>query len=557
MSNTPWITNAILDDAAAIAKEAANKNILDKSLADNYSDYEDHPEPLQRFIADTFTTYRAQCVDDTAAASLDELEKDFQEPAAAAALLISIEALAETPDYKNKFPIFTNPDKKINSILQGNSVLLVAREEPAQAAADPNGTDTAATGSPEAAGTPGTGNTATGTAATPVYVAIPAAYTVSGNQSTGDYMQELNALGYKFRRNAITNRIEINGQEKTDGLESEIYLAMRDRGYRGRAIIADCINVLADSNEYNPIKDYLTSLHWDGTEVLDQFVTLLNPSDPIFAGIIFRKWMIGAVAKVMNHAQNSMLVLEGEQGSGKSYFARWLCPLPKYFKEAAIQPDNKDHEIAACSKWIWEVKELNSTTRRADQDALKGFLTSQEFNYRPAYARNDITRPAIVSYIGTVNNSSGFLIDVTGNRRFWTIGTGNINWDYATLYNVNDLWAEAFARWKRGESYTLTPDESKSLAETQEQYKVVNMTAEAMEKYFDIDTNKINDPLWSLPVIDVRDHLKLHGGLSETDVNARRIGDTAKELGIFVRKEKRNGKTITVYHGIRYKNTNP
>lgn len=154
MSNTPWITNAILDDAAAIAKEAANKNILDKSLADNYSDYEDHPEPLQRFIADTFTTYRAQCVDDTAAASLDELEKDFQEPAAAAALLISIEALAETPDYKNKFPIFTNPDKKINSILQGNSVLLVAREEPAQAAADPNGTGTAATGSPEAAAQP-------------------------------------------------------------------------------------------------------------------------------------------------------------------------------------------------------------------------------------------------------------------------------------------------------------------------------------------------------------------------------------------------------------------
>lgn len=390
-------------------------------------------------------------------------------------------------------------------------------------------------------------------AANPGYIPVPPAYVITGEKTTGDYMDQLYGLGYNFRLNNVTNRIEVNGEDKSDSIESEIYLAMRDKGYKGRAIIQDCINVVAKQNEYHPIRNYLTSLTWDGTEVLDPFIGLLDPSDPVYAGVIFRKWMISVVAKVMTHAQNSMLVLEGDQGTGKSQFARWLCPLPKYFRESAIQPDNKDHEISACGKWLWEVKELSSTTRRADQDALKGFLTAEEFTFRPAYARNDITRPALASYIGTVNNSSGFLIDVTGNRRFWTIGTGNINWAYSTLYNPDDLWAEAYARWKRGESFTLTKDENNSLLESQEQYKVVNMTAEAMTKYFDIDLNKVNDPLWSIPVIDVRECLR-NNGLSEADVNPRRIGDAAKELNIPVKKVKRNGKTVTTYFGIRTKN---
>lgn len=554
MSNIPWITNAILDDAAAIAKEAANKNILDKSLADNYSDYEDHPEPLQRFIADTFTTYRAQCVDDTAAASLDELEKDFQEPAAAAALLISIEALAETPDYKNKFPIFTNPDKKINSILQGNSVLLVAREEPAQAAADPNGTGTAATGSPEAAGTPGTGNTATGTAATPVYVAIPAAYTVTGKKAPGDYMEQLERLGYSFRLNKMTDHIEVNGKQLSDRLFSEIVLKMKENNFNSERMTEHCINVIATENEYNPIIDYFNSLSWDGTEVLDQFILMMNPADPVFAGIVFRKWMIGAVAKIMEHAQNQMLVLVGKQGSGKSYFSRWLCPEPmqeKYFVEDPINPDDKDFKIAACNKWLWEVKELQSTTRRADVEALKGFLTTKNFTYRPPHGRYDMTRSVTASYIGTLNDDeSGFLTDVTGNRRFWIIEIGDIDHTYTTIYDVNDLWAEAFARWKRGDDYNLTADEFNLLSTKQENYKAVNNTAEAMKQYFEIDPAQTS---WIMPINEVREILARRSTLSATDLQNRKMGAAAAELKLGKAFTRVNGnKTPSkCYVGIR------
>ena len=510
-------------------------------------------DTLKQWINKTVEYFCSACTDPTTRDTLKSWVNENDKHAIIIAKFIAISSTFMSFPY-DRFEIYQNAELTISGLLSSMQQLInefTMEQEIIQVESGANPETVMA----NYAGESGTASTDPNTAleTKPSYVPVPTAYVITGEKTTGDYMNQLYSLGYTFRLNNVTNRIEVNGEDKSDSIESEIYLAMRDKGYKGRAVILDCINVVAKQNEYHPIQNYFNSLSWDGTEVLDNFALLLDPSDPVYAGIIFRKWMISVVAKVMDHAQNSMLVLEGEQGTGKSQLARWLCPLPKYFRESAIQPDNKDHEISACGKWLWEVKELSSTTRRADQDALKGFLTAEEFTFRPAYARNDITRPALASYIGTVNNSSGFLIDVTGNRRFWTISTGNINWDYSTLYNPNDLWAEAFARWKRGESFTLTKDENNSLLESQEQYKVVNMTAEAIQEYFEIDLSKVNDPSWNIPVIKVRDCLK-NNGLSEADVNPRRIGDAAKELNIPVKKVKRNGKTVTIYFGIKPKN---
>lgn len=492
--------------------------------------------------------------------------------------LIKFIALAAIPNpaefTPELFPMFTDPEETITGMIPqkswDNARILyeneswkagtnTAKEDTAasQTAASSTATPAGNTAASTATAAAATGSGTTNTAGSTVYVAIPSEFSVTGKRAPGDYMQQLADLGYTFRKNEVTNRVEVNGIQLDDFLFSEICTRMEENGLGSERKITNYINVIANTNSYHPIKDYFNSLTWDGTEVLDSFAALLDPEDPIFAGVIFRKWMISVVAKVMEHKQNTMLVLEGGQGTGKSQLVRWLCPLgSKYFREAAIQPDNKDHEIAACSKWIWEVKELASTTRRADQDALKGFLSTGEFNYRPPFGRWDTTRPALASFIGTVNNSSGFLVDVTGNRRFWIIktgaNTGKINWDYETLYNVNDLWAEAYARWKRGDRYTLTAEENAALSENQKQYEVTNMTAEALAKYYDIDPAKVNDPGWNIRVIDIKQHLK-DCGLSETDLNSRRLGDAAKELGITSKKEKRNGSTVTVYYGIQQK----
>ena len=97
--------------------------------------------------------------------------------------------------------------------------------------------------------------------------------------------------------------------------------------------------------------------------------------------------MLGTVGKVINHDQNFMLVLDGRQDIGKSSLVRWLCPLPDYFIEGAIVPDDKDSTLRLIRHWIWEVGELQSTTRKADREALKNFITTVSYTHLDVYKR--------------------------------------------------------------------------------------------------------------------------------------------------------------------------
>jgi predicted P-loop ATPase len=170
------------------------------------------------------------------------------------------------------------------------------------------------------------------------------------------------------------------------------------------------------------------------------------------------RWLIGAVAKAMTGAQNMMLALAGPQSIGKSLFARWLCPLPEYFLEAPINVNDKDTYVRLISRFIWEVSELDATTRKADVAALKAFITEEQVTVRKAYGRHDTVRPALASLIGTVNQSTGFLSDDTGNRRFLVATIEAIDWSYTQL-DIHQIWAEAVAAYKRGEPHRLTTEE--------------------------------------------------------------------------------------------------
>lgn len=127
-----------------------------------------------------------------------------------------------------------------------------------------------------------------------------------------------------------------------------------------------------------------------------------------------------------------------------------------YFIEAPINTDDKDSEIRLISAWIWEVSELGATTRKADYEALKAFLTTRKVTVRKPYGRHDISKPALASFIGTINNSSGIFSDPTGSRRFLVSKIEEINWDYSVSIDPTDVWAEAMAAYLAGESWKLT-----------------------------------------------------------------------------------------------------
>ena len=85
---------------------------------------------------------------------------------------------------------------------------------------------------------------------------------------------------------------------------------------------------------------------------------------------------------------------------------------------------------------------------------------------RRPYGRFDIEKPALASFIGTVNpDGVGFLTDTTGNRRFRPVFLQSIDRRYSTACNVSQIWAEAVAAYRNGETADLPVVDERRLRE--------------------------------------------------------------------------------------------
>lgn len=310
-------------------------------------------------------------------------------------------------------------------------------------------------------------------------------------RNTADYLDALKAAGVHLRMNEMSDRIEIEGLPLSDAMGAIILNRLRDMGLVGERRMADAILEAAYRNKYHPVCDYFKSLpKWDGVDRVEKMMSYFSftPGRETAGRIFIRRWLIGCITKITRHEQTFMLVLDGPQGIGKSHWARWLAgDLPDYFLEGAIKPDDKDSFIRLISHWIWEVGELQATTRRADIEALKDFITRKMVTVRLPFARNDTHKPAAASLIGTINeNGAGFLMDRTGNRRFAVASINDIDWSYTEI-DRPQLWAQIVHLAEAGETSHLTPNEQKLQHEINEEYEVISSTVELFNSRYEID----------------------------------------------------------------------
>jgi predicted P-loop ATPase len=265
-----------------------------------------------------------------------------------------------------------------------------------------------------------------------------------------------------------------------------------------------------------------------------------------------RRWLIGAVAKVLNAEQNMVLVLDGPQGMGKSDFVRWLASGigAKYFTERSINPDDKDTLMNLLNYFVWEVSELGATTRRADVEALKAIITMREVRVRPAYGRNDLMKPAMASMIGTINNDAGFLNDPTGSRRYVVVTLTGINWEY-TRIDVNQIWAEAVARYQRGEPWRLGADEQTMQRELNQEYELADPIEGMLQKHFSIDTAST---AW-MSAADILEALAERGLWGNPRGNQMMVASALRKLGIRKGRIPVDGQRQYGYWGLTRKYT--
>ena len=237
---------------------------------------------------------------------------------------------------------------------------------------------------------------------------------------------------------------------------------------------AKALTIVADNRRFNPLRDYIRDLpEWDGIPRVDSLlVDYLGAADTPYTRAVTRATLIGAVMRVLEPGCkfDTVLVLDGKPGIGKSTLLRKLGG--EWFSDSLSLTDVRDKTAAEKMQgvWIMEVGEMQGT-RKADVDVLKGFLSRQVDEYRPAYGRVVERRPRTAVICGTTNSTTGFLRDTTGNRRFWPVpveGGGKLSvWDMTEATRAQ-IWAEAAAYTAEGEAPYLDKEMEEEAARMQQ-----------------------------------------------------------------------------------------
>jgi len=372
-----------------------------------------------------------------------------------------------------------------------------------------------------------------------------------------EFVQTLTLLGYDFRLNEAGDTVECNGKPLDPITLAQVRARMRAESFNSADAVKDVILMQAGLNRYHPIRQYLATagIGWDGSrhiQTLSYYFEDVTQPHKLFSTWL-RKWLIGAVAKATDgeHHQNAMLVIDGPQGIGKSHFVQWLCsPIPDYFVEGGINPENKDCWVRLMSNFVWEVGELGATTKRADIEALKQFISTKRVSVRKPYGEVDTVKPALASLIGTVNEMAGILSDQSGNRRFLVSTIKAIDWNYTTDVDINQVWGEAFVAYQRGEPWQPTPEELKLSEENNQGYQTPNPLEGILDAAFEINLEKIDAPSWWTPtnrLVSVVQSRGYRGGTSRGI--AMEIAATLKAMGLTKEKRRQPLAVIRDEHG--------
>lgn len=250
------------------------------------------------------------------------------------------------------------------------------------------------------------------------------------------------------------------------------------------------LDVLAGENTYHPIIECIKDNPWDRIPRLDNFIETIESTNPDVDYAIIKTWMISAIAaahSITGFTNHGVLVIQGHQGIGKTAWVKSLDPTDCGAVKVGVllDPRSKDSVIGASRFWIIELGEFDATLNRTDIAHLKSFITSSVDDIRLPYGRRETRLIRRTAYVATVNEES-FLVDTTGNRRWWTVIAKSINYQHGI--DMKQVWSEVYQLWQDGALTYLPSDVQSIINDKNEQHEKVDPLKEKLLAAYDWST---------------------------------------------------------------------
>jgi predicted P-loop ATPase len=280
----------------------------------------------------------------------------------------------------------------------------------------------------------------------------------------------------------------------SDATRLQSWMQREWKQYGFTPTISDCehaVDVVAKSRAYHPVRDYLSSLRWDGTSRLRTWLSqYLGAEQGTYTELVGRWWLISAVARILRPGcmVRTVPILEGEQELKKSTAIATLAGAD-WTQDTPIDLGSKDAYLGIQGYWMVELAELDSLMR-VEASRAKAFFSSSTDRYRPPYGRQLVRVPRQCLFVGTVNPPYTYLNDPSGNTRYHPIRCTKI--DIPGLAAARDqLWAEAIEAYNEGALwYAETQGERALLSGEQDERAAGDAWSDKIEAYLSRTNSK-------------------------------------------------------------------
>ena len=260
--------------------------------------------------------------------------------------------------------------------------------------------------------------------------------------------------GLTFRANDLT-RIQVELQV--------------DHGARtGVSDLERAVSLVAENHSFHPVCDWLTGLSWDGTRRLDRLlIEYLGADDTALNRKLGALWLIGACARAFEPGcpvEGALVLLGSGGGRGAGGLCSALVPVPTWAGAAAIDIKRQDALVEVHGAWLFELAD-NESLATSSIDARKAFIRRRVDRYRPPFHTGgpDHRRQAV--FVATTTLEA-FVERPFGGAEWWTVIVGHSDLD-ALRRDRDQLFAEAFSRYRVGESWSIDEEDVARLAAVQ------------------------------------------------------------------------------------------